>query len=117
MCLAIGIDHYMTWLVVVVVAVAGEGMGGDGVVDGDGGDEIAALVLYKNYDLNLVRTVWFAVWPDAIPRSVPFDHAIAIKAFASTNPPHRNRNGVRDGYPLAYSHSLPARVTLSPFGP
>lgn len=81
------------------------------------GEENVALVLYQNYDLSLVRTVRFAKWPDAIPRSVPFDHAIAIKAFASTSPLRRNRSGVHGGYPLAYSHSLPARVTLSPFGP
>lgn len=46
---------------------------------------------YQNCDLNSVLKL-MSKWPDAIPRSDPFDNAIAIKAFASTNPPHPNRS-------------------------
>lgn len=49
------------------------------------------FVSYQNCDLSLVL-ITMSIWPDAIPRSVPFDYAIAIKASASTNPPHPNRS-------------------------
>lgn len=53
--------------------------------------EYIRFVSYQNCDLSLVL-ITMTNWPDAIPRSVRSDYAIAIKAFASTNPPHPNRS-------------------------
>lgn len=60
----------------------------------------SCVVSYQNCDLSLVLTKR-SKWPDAIPRSDPFDYAIAIKAFASTNPPHPNRSVEGSDHSLA----------------
>lgn len=57
------------------------------------------------------------IWLDAIPRSVPFDYAIAIKAFASTSPPRPNQNVVRVSHLLAYSHLERVTAVHDPFCP
>lgn len=70
-----------------------------------------AVVLYQNYGLSWVRTK-LTKGPDAIPKSVPFDHALAIKAFASTNPPRLSPSVGHVVLPSAYNRS--ARGTAAP---
>jgi len=86
-CHTFGVGVGVVLYVGVAVAVA-FGVHVDGFADGRAG---ICVVSYQNCDLNLVLTKR-SIWPDAIPRSDPFDYAIAIKAFASTNPPHPNRS-------------------------
>lgn len=77
--------------VVGAVGAAGEDVVGVQAAAAAAAAGIRGVVSYQNCDPSSVLTV-MSIWPNAIPRSDPFDYAIAIKAFASTNPPHPNRS-------------------------